>query len=173
MLGLGNSLGKQSTPLSSAPVGFDKTFSFDSDLEGWAVYTGVGTHIASYTPSSDSEKTGIVQMASNGTSFSPSISLDFSTLSDFDNSLPLYYSIVFSVSSSSDFTGIRQVLYGTGGSTSSHSAATSDEWVEITGALASVGSSDDIVVYTGPSSGVTVGHVMHIDSMRFSHTDFR
>lgn len=179
MLGLGNTLSKTSNSVtpgaggSPPPVGFDKTWTFSSTTEGWVVY-GQGTiaQAAAYTPLSDDQRTGVLVIRSTGTSFSPTIAFDFSTLPDYDNTQPLYYLITFSAASTSNFTGIRKVVYGAGGDESTHIAGTQDIWDTVSGTLVNSGSDDEIVIHTLPSSGVTATHTMHIDSIRFSHTNF-
>lgn len=181
MLGLGNTLSKTSNSVipgaggSPPPVGFDKTFSFASTIEDWSSFNGTLAQIASHTPSSDVEKTGILEVTDGSGTITCSISLDFSTLTDFDNTQALYYEIVFSVPTLGDFTGIQKVLYGSGGSEVSHTSPTPTEnvWTTINGGLTTAGSSDEIVIFFTPTSSVAFGSKIYIDSMRFSHTDFR
>lgn len=181
MLGLGNTLGKSSSAFvpgsggSPPPVGFDKTFSFASTVEGWSSFNGTLAQIASHTPSSDIQKTGILEVTDGSGAITCSISLDFTALTDFDNTQALYYEIVFSVPTLGDFTGIQKILYGAGGSEVSHTSPvpTQNVWTTINGALTTVGSSNEIVIFFTPTSGVAFGSKLYIDSMRFSHTDFR
>ena len=175
MLGLGNTLGRQSTPLSSAPVGFDKTFSFASDTEDWQIFNGSLSRAAYHDPTSDIAKQGVLVVTDGSGAVTCSISLDFSTLTDFDNTQALYYEIVFSVPTLGDFTGVQKVLYGPGGSQVSHTSPipTENVWTTINGELTTAGSSDEIVIFFTPTSSVASGSKIYIDSMRFSHTDFR
>ena len=90
MLGLGNTLSKTSNSVipgaggSPPPVGFDKTFSFASTIEDWSSFNGTLAQIASHTPSSDVEKTGILEVTDGSGTITCSISLDFSTPPDRD-----------------------------------------------------------------------------------------
>lgn len=181
MLGLGNSLGKQSTPLSSAPVGFDQIWSFDSDREGWLTdLNGSLSHQASYTPSSDSEKTGILVVTRTNNSNTTTLYFDLSTLPDYDSTSALYYEIVYSIPSAnptgSTYTGFDDVSYGLGGSSYTHSETNSvfDQWVTVNGALATRGTNDLFFFSFSPASFTFVsGAKVFIDSIRVSHTDFR
>jgi hypothetical protein len=173
MLGLGKSVALND--LIQTDGGFDKTFGFDSDDGGWGAFNGTIRQIASHTPSSDTEKTGVLEVTDGANSVTCSISLDFSILTDFDNSQALYYEIVFSVPTAGDFTGIQKVLYGASGSEVSHTSPvpTQDVWTTIDGELATVGTSDEVVIFFNPTSSVSDGSKIYIDSLRFSHTDFR
>lgn len=188
MLGLGNTLSKTSNSVipgagsvtpgaggSPPPVGFDKTWNFDSDTEAWQIFNGSLSWGSYHDPTSDIAKQGILVVTDGSGTITCSISLDFSTLTDFDNTQALYYEIVFSVPTLGDFTGIQKVLYGSGGSEVSHTFPTPTEnvWTTINGELTTAGSSDEIVIFFTPTSGVAFGSKIYIDSMRFSHTDFR
>jgi hypothetical protein len=178
MLGLGKGLGKQDssslpgTGGSPAPS-LLKHFTFDSDTESWGVFNGTIAWLFSHTPSSDTQKTGILSVTDGSGSITCSISFDFAGFTGYDNTQPMYYEIVFSVPTLGDFTGIQKVLYGAGGSEVTHSSATQNEWTTINGALASSGTSDEIVIFFTPTSGVAGGSKLYIDSIKFSHTDFR
>lgn len=176
MLGLGNTLGRQSTSLSSAPVGFDKTWSFDADVEGW-VGSGVSIDfLSSFTPSGDTAKTGILRVQDTTTGSFPIVYVDLSAFTGigYDNTQPLYYSVVYSVASTTSFVSIYSVTYGTGGSSVGHlSSAIPDQWNTASGALTTVGSNDLLQIRFQTSPTTTTGEYAHIDSVRVSHTDFR
>ena len=182
MLGLGNSLGKQSTPLSSAPVGFDKTWSFDSDVEGWqANVNGTVAHQASYTPSSDTEKTGILTIERTNNSSESTLIFDLSALTDYDSSSVLYYEITYSIPqnnpSSITYTGLNRVRYGATGFFDDYSAVnpqTFDTWITVDGDLNPGGLDDTLYIGWDPFFFTFVsGAKVFIDSIRVSHTDFR
>lgn len=178
MLGLGKGLGKQAsisvpgTGGSPAPS-LLKHFTFDSNTEGWSVFNGTVAWLPFHTPSSDTQKTGILEVTDGSGSITCSISFDFNGFAGYDNTQPMYYEIVFSVPTAGDFTGIQKVLYGAGGSEVSHGVVTQNIWTTIDGELASSGTSDEIVVFFTPTSGVALGSKLYIDSIKFSHTDFR
>ena len=160
---------------SPGPSGDEQTWSFSSDAEGWSIFNGSLSILSSHTPSSDTSKSGILEVTDSSSSITCSISLDFSTLTWFDNTQPLYYEIVFSVPSAGDFTGVQKVLYGNGGSEVFHTspAPTQDVWTTINGELTTVGSSDEIVIFFTPTTSVSNTSKIYIDSIKFSHTDFR
>jgi len=175
MLGLGKALGKQAS--SSLPGTGDssllKHFTFDSDTESWNAFNGTIAWTESHTPSSDTQKTGILSVTDGSATITCTISFDFDGFIGYDNTQPMYYEIVFSIPTLGDFTGIQKVLYGADGSEETHGVVTQDEWVTINGELASSGTSDEIVIYFTPTSGVASGSKLYIDSIKFSHTDFR
>jgi len=187
MLGLGNSLGKASSNItpgsggSPPPLGFDKTWSFDENTEGWLTsINGALSHQASYTPLSDSEKTGILVVTRTNNSFSTTLYFDLSTLPDYDSTSALYYEIVYSIPSANPtgitYTGFDDVFYGAGGDTYSHNETTFifDEWVTVNGALATRGSNDNFFFDFNPAAfNFVSGAKVFIDSIRVSHTDFR
>lgn len=182
MLGLGNTLGRQSTPLSSAPAGFDKTWSFDSDTESWGVANASLSYQASYTPSSDTEKTGILVVERTNTSFETVLTFDLSSLPDYDSSSVLYYEIVYSIPqvnpSATTYTGLNRVIYGGGGNYDDYTGINSqtfNTWITVNGDLnPPAGTGDSIIITWDPSSFTFVaGAKIFIDSIRVSHTDFR
>lgn len=177
MLGLGNTLSRQSTPLSSAPVGFDKTWSFDSDTESWAASGAVLDFLSSFTPSSATAKTGILRVQDTTTGAVNTVAyVDLSAFTGqgYDNTQTLYYSIVYSVVSGTSFTSIESVIYGTSGSSVSHfSTATPDQWNTASGALTTVGSNDFFQIKFQMNPVSSTGEYAYIDSVRVSHTDFR
>lgn len=180
MLGLGNSLGKQSTPLSSAPVGFDKTWSFDSDVEGWqASGNGTVAHQASYTPSSDTEKTGILTIERTDNSSVSTLIFDLSTLTGYDSSSVLYYNMVYSIPQNNPtdttFTGLGRVRNGATGDFNTHLIVshTFNRWITVNGELDPGGTNDILYITWDPSSFAFVsGAKVFIDSIRVSHTNF-
>ena len=180
MLGLGNSLGKQSTPLSSAPVGFDKTWSFDSDVEGWqASGNGTVAHQASYTPSSDTEKTGIFTIERTDNSSISTLIFDLSTLTGYDSSSVLYYNIVYSIPQNNPtdttFTGLDKVRNGATGDFDDYLVAshTFNRWNDVYGSLNPGGTNDILyITWDPPSFAFVSGAKVFIDSIRVSHTNF-
>jgi len=188
MLGLGNSLGKASSNItpgsggSPPPLGFDKTWSFDESTESWLTdLNGALSHQASYTPSSDSEKTGILVVTRQNNSNATTLYFDLSTLPDYDSTSALYYEIVYSIPSANPtgitYTGFDDVFYGTSGSSYNHSSETLfdfNNWVTVNGALATRGSNDLFIFdFDPPSFTFVSGAKVFIDSIRVSHTDFR
>jgi hypothetical protein len=179
MLGLGNTLSTQSTPLSSAPVGFDKTWSFDSDTEGWiGLNSSIISYSASHTPSSDVEKTGILVVTEANKSQDQGFVFDLSTLAseNFDNTQAVYYQIVYSLPSTGEFTALDKVKYGSDGSFVDHTNETVfnwDSWVTVTGELLNSGSNDLFSVEFDPFASSNLGDKIYVDSVRISHTDFR
>tara|TARA_R100001460_G_scaffold157_3_gene684 strand:+ start:104 stop:622 length:519 start_codon:yes stop_codon:yes gene_type:complete len=172
MLGLGTTLCKPSA--LSGPSVFDKTFSFDSDIEGWLGFNMSVDFISSFTPSNATERRGILRAEDTTTFSSPYVYIDLSSFAGYDNSQPLYYSISYSVSSTTDIQSIKDVRWGSGGSNNSHFAsATADEWSEASGALTTVGSNDFFFINFQTSPTSTTGEYVHIDSVRVSHEDFR
>lgn len=173
MLGLGNSLQTQSVPSSGVPV-FDKTWSFDNDIEGWSAQNMTLDFISSFTPSSSTERTGILRAEDTTSLSNVYLQLDLSSFDDYDSSETLYYSISYSVSSTTDIIGISSVRWGAGGSSKSHAnEATADEWSEASGALATSGSNDFLFINIQTAPVITTGEYVHIDYIRASHVDFR
>jgi len=173
MLGLGTTLCKPSA-VSIGPSVFDKTFSFDSDIEGWLGFNMSVDFISSFTPSNATERTGILRAQDTTTFSNPYVYIDLSSFAGYDNSQTLYYSISYSVSSTTDIQGIKDVRWGSGGSSSSHfGTATADEWSEASGQLNIAGGNDFLFINftTVPTS--TTGDYVHIDFVRLSHEDFR
>ena len=188
MLGLGNSLGKTSSNItpgaggSPPPLGLDKTWSFDSDVEGWqASGNGTVAYQASYTPSSDTEKTGILTIERTNNSSESTLIFDLSALTDYDSSSVLYYEITYSIPqnnpSSITYTGLNRVRYGATGFYDDYSAVNSqtfNTWITVDGDLNPGGLDDTLYISWDPSSFIFVsGAKVFIDSIRVSHTDFR
>jgi len=187
MLGLGNSLGKTSSNItpgsggSPPPLGLDKTWSFDENTESWLTdLNGTLSHQASYTPSSDSEKTGILVVTRTNNSFSTTLYFDLSTLPDYDSTSALYYEVVYSIPSANPtgitYTGFDDVFYGSGGDSYTHSETlfVFNQWVTVSGSLATSGSNDLFIFdFDPPSFTFVSGAKVFIDSIRVSHTDFR
>ena len=177
MLGLGNSLSGQSfsSTSSSASSVLDKTFSFDSDVEGWSGQNMSVDFISSFTPSNATERTGILRAEDTTSVFNnPYVFINLSSFAGYDNSQSLYYSISYSVSSTTDIQGIGSVGWGAGGSSNSHFAtATEDEWSEASGELTTVGSNDFFFINFTTVPPSSTGDYVHIDSVRVSHEDFR
>ena len=182
MLGLGNTLSTQSTPLSSAPVGFDKTWNFDSDTESWTANNANLSYQASYTPPSDTEKTGILVIERTNASFETSLSFVLNALPDYDSSSVLYYEIVYSIPqinpSGITYTGLNRVWYGGGGNYDDYTGINSqtfNTWITVNGDLSPpAGAGDALILTWDPSSFIYVaGAKIFIDSIRVSHTDFR
>lgn len=182
MLGLGNTLSTQSTPLSSAPVGFDKTWNFDSDTESWTANNANLSYQASYTPPSDTEKTGILVIERTNTSFETALTFVLSALPDYDSSSVLYYEIVYSIPqinpSGTTYTGLDRVTYGGGGAYDSYFATHNqifNTWITLNGDLSPpAGTGDALIITWDPTTFTFVtGAKIFIDSIRVSHTDFR
>ena len=175
MLGLGATLCKPyAVAVSSGSSAFDKTFSFDSDTEGWTSTNLSVDFISSFTPSNATERTGILRVEDTTTGNFPIVYVDLSSLSGYDSSKTLYYSISYSVSSTTDFVSVHSVIYGTGGSSQGHlNSATLDEWSEVSGALANSGPNNLFQIRFQTSPTTTQGEYVHIDSVRVSHEDFR
>ena len=173
MLGLGTTLCKPPAVSGDPPV-LDRTFNFDSDVEGW---TGLGTSvdfISSFTPSNATERTGILRVKDETSGSFAIAQVNLSSLSGYDSSKPLYYRVSYSVSSTTDFVSVHSVIYGTGGSSQGHlNSATLDEWSEVSGELTNSGPNNlfQIRFQTSPTS--TLNEYAHIDFVRVSHEDFR
>ena len=173
MLGLGTTLCKPSA-VSSAPAVLDKTFSFDSDVEGWVGSNMSVDFISSFTPSNATERTGILRVEDTTTGSFPIVYVDLSSLSGYDSSKTLYYRVSYSVSSTTDFVSVHSVIYGTGGSSQGHlGSATLDEWSEVSGALTNSGPNNLFQIRFQTSPTTTTGEYAHIDFVRVSHEDFR
>jgi hypothetical protein len=161
---------------SPPPAGFDHTWNFTSSTESWQTYSGgVLSQLSSYTPSSDSAASGVLKLTDGHPSVNPTMVFDLSTLSNYDNTQPLYYRIVFSIPSGSDVQNIDDIIYGNGGSSDSYvtETLTKDTWVTVEGELLNSGSNDDFFIdfYFNPTS--SQGDSIYFDSIRVSHTDFR
>ena len=185
MLGLGTLINRAGFVGGGASSSFDKTFSFDSNVEGWT-RTEFGpnanvSHQASYTPSNDSEKTGILVIQRENNGNQSRISFDLSSLSGYNSSSVLYYELVYSIPqanpSGTTYTGLDKVLNGNGGSSDDYSAVNSqtfNTWITVNGDLDAGGSDDIMIISFDPSSFTFVsGAKVFIDSIRVSHTDFR
>jgi len=175
MLGLGNSLSDQSSYSTSSAASsvFDKTWNFGSDTEGWSGQNMSLDFVSSFTPSNSTERTGILRAEDNYTLSNPYVFINLSSFAGYDNSQVLYYSISYSVSSTTDIVSISSVGWGAGGSNNSHfSSATADEWSEASGVLTTVGSNDFFFINFQTSPTTTTGEYVHIDSIRVSHEDF-
>lgn len=176
MLGLGNTLGRQSTPLSSAPVGFDKTWNFDSDVEGWLASNMMHSFLPAFKPSNAEEKAGILRAQDTTTGNFPIVYVDLSgfTESGYDNTQPLYYRVEYSVVSSTSIVSIHSVIYGTGGSFTSHTdEATPDQWNIAEGKLDFSGGNDLFQIRFQTNPTTDTGDYAYINYVRVSHTDFR
>jgi len=186
MLGLGKTINNLSFVGGSAALAsLDKTFSFDSDLEGWSrgVFAPNAnvSHQASYTPSNDSEKTGILVIQRENNNNQSFINFDLSSLSGYDSSLVLYYELVYSIPQANPsgitYTGLDKVQNGSGGSFDDYTSVNSqtfNTWITVSGDLDAGGIDDLMYIKFDPGSFTFVsGAKIFIDSIRVSHTDFR
>tara|TARA_R110002072_G_scaffold22204_6_gene77751 strand:- start:1367 stop:1924 length:558 start_codon:yes stop_codon:yes gene_type:complete len=185
MLGLGNSISNSSFIEASSSSSFDKTFSFDSNVEGWSrgdfAQNAVVSQQASHTPSNDSEKTGILVIQRENNSNKTYIDLDLSSLSGYDSSSVLYYELVYSIPSANPsgitYTGLDKVQNGSNGSSDDYTAVnplTFNTWITVNGDLDAGGVDDLLSISFDPFSFTFVsGAKIFIDRIRVSHTDFR
>jgi len=185
MLGLGNSISNSSFIEASSSSLFDKTFSFDSNVEGWSrgdfVQNAAVSQQASHTPSNDSEKTGILVIQRENNNNRSYINLDLSSLSGYDSSSVLYYELVYSIPQANPsgitYTGLDEVQNGTSGSSDDYSnvnSQTFNTWITVNGDLDAGGNDDIMKISFDPSTFTFVsGAKIFIDSIRVSHTDFR
>lgn len=158
------------------PAIFNKVWTFASSTESWTGYFATVSQIASYTPSSDTAKTGILVHTRNSASFTPQLRFNLASLSEYDNTETLYYRIVYSVPSSGQTTGLNRITWGNGGSYDDYSAVNSqtyDTWITVEGDLSYTGSDDILYINWDPPATSTVPHSVYIDSIRVSHVDFR
>ena len=185
MLGLGTGVNKGGFVGGGGSSSFDKTFSFDSNVEGWSrgdfVQNAAISQQASYTPSNDSEKTGILVIQRENNSNKTYIDLDLSSLSGYDSSSVLYYELVYSIPQSNPsgitYTGLDKVQNGSAGSSDDYTAVNSqtfNTWITVNGDLDAGGNDDIMYITFDPTTFTFVsGAKIFIDSIRISHTDFR
>lgn len=169
-------LAYQFTVKMGEPEPFDRTWVFNTGIENWSARFGLVSQISTYTPSSDTQKAGILVLTRNSTSFNPQLEFDLSGLIDYDNTQTLYYEITYSLPSSGLNTGLNRFQWGNGGSYDDYSTVNSgtyNTWITVDGALTYSGSDDRLYITFDPVSTATVPQYAYIDSIRVSHYDFR
>lgn len=157
-------------------VPMDKTWNFASTVEEWENFYSSVSQITTYTPSSDSAASGILQITKTSTGFGAQAKFDLTKLINYDNSETLYYRVVYSVPSTGEITGLDRVTWGNNGSFDDYTATLGgsyNTWITVEGALTYSGSDNDLYLRFDPNTTNDTGDSIYIDSIRVSHLDFR